>query len=34
MNARDDLGHTPLYYARQSERHKIADFLLARAAKE
>ena len=34
MNARDDLGHTPLYYAPQSEKHKIADFLLSRAAEE
>ena len=34
MDAVDDLGHTPLYYARQSEKTRIVEFLRARGARE
>jgi hypothetical protein len=34
IDARDDLGNTPLQYARQSEKGRIVDFLVARGAAE
>lgn len=34
INARDDLDHTPLFYARQSEKTRIVEFLLSRGAQE
>jgi ankyrin repeat protein len=34
MDALDDLGHTPLHYARQSEKARIVEFLRSRGARE